>query len=104
MARSRVRAYLVVRLLAVIAFLVGAVALPRGVPAGLLVVGAGVVAVGSSLWSNAGAPGERAGAREQDRWFDSVMPPQGDWPPYEPGPDLPSGPPAAAPRNDDPRT
>ena len=86
MARSRKRVYLWVRLAALAALLVGAAVLPHGVPAALLVVTAGVVAVGSSLWSNAGGPGERAGAREQDRWFDSVMPPQGDWPPYPPDP------------------
>ena len=94
MARSRVRVYLVVRLLAVLAFLVGAALLPPGVPAALLVVTAGLVAVGSSMWSNAGGPGERAGSRAQDRWFDSVMPPQGDWPPYAPGP---ADPPPAVP-------
>ena len=92
MARSRVRVYLVVRLLAAAAFLVGAVVLPSGVPAGLLVLAAGIVAVGSSLWSNAGGPGERAGSRAQNRWFDSVTPPQGDWPPYEPGPVAPAEP------------
>jgi hypothetical protein len=81
-----VRVYLVVRVLAVLAFLVGALVLPNGVPAGLLVVAAGVTALVSAMWSNAGGPGERAGSREQDRWFDSVMPPQGDWPPYPPGP------------------
>ncbi len=89
MARSRVRVYLVVRLVAAIAFLVGALVLPPGVPAGLLVMAAGIAALLSAIWSNAGAAGERAGARQQDRWFDSVMPPQGDWPPYEPGPVTP---------------
>lgn len=79
------RVYLLVRLVAVVAFLVGVTVLPHGVPAALLVVAAGVAAVFSSLWSNAGGPGERAGAREQNRWFDSVTPPQGDWPPYAPG-------------------
>lgn len=70
--------------LAAFAVLIGAaLALPRGVPAALLVVLAGVVAVLSCLWANAGGPGERAGARPQNRWFDSVMPPQGDWPPYD---------------------
>ena len=78
------RVYLGVRLVAVLAFLVGALVLPHGVPAALLVVVAGVVAVFSSLWSNAGGPGERSGAREQNRWFDSISPPQGDWPPYPP--------------------
>lgn len=72
------------RLVAAVVFVLAATVLPRGVPAALLVVAAGVVAVVSSLWANAGGPGERAGARPQDRWFDSVSPPQGDWPPYEP--------------------
>jgi hypothetical protein len=80
-----VRVYLLVRLGAVVVFLFAAIVLPHGIPAALLVVTAGVVAVVSSLWSNAGGPGERYGANEQNRWFDSVMPPQGDWPPYEPG-------------------
>ena len=92
MARSRVRVYLVVRLLAVVAFVVGAVVLPRGVPAALLVMAAGIAALMSAMWSNAGGPGERAGSREQDRWFDSVTPPQGEWPPYESGQAAPSGP------------
>ena len=100
MARSRKRVYLLVRLGALVAFLVGALALPHGVPAALVVVLAGVVAVVSSLWSNAGGPGERAGSREQDRWFDSIMPPQGDWPPYEPGPVSP--PPAPVRRDPSP--
>ena len=103
MARSRVRVYLVVRLVAVVAFLVGAAVLPPGVPAALLVLAAGIAAVMSSLWSNAGGPGERAGARAQNRWFDSVTPPQGDWPPYEPGTAVPPEP-AARPvlRRDEP--
>jgi hypothetical protein len=81
-----VRVYLVVRLLAVVAFVLGVTVLPHGVPAGLVVMGAGVAALLSAVWSNAGARGERAGARVQDRWFDSVMPPQGEWPPYDAGP------------------
>ncbi len=93
--------YLVVRLLAVVAFVLGVTVLPRGVPAALVVMAAGIAALLSAVWSNAGAGGERAGARVQDRWFDSVMPPQGDWPPYEPGP---STPPAGRPvlRRDEP--
>lgn len=80
------RVYLVVRLLAVVAFVLAVTVLPSGVPAGLVVMAAGIAALLSAVWSNAGAPGERSGARVQDRWFDSVMPPQGDWPPYDPGP------------------
>ena len=71
------------RLAAATVFVLAATVLPRGVPAALLVVVAGVVAVLSSLWANAGGPGEQAGARPQNRFFDSVVPPQGDWPPYD---------------------
>lgn len=76
--------YLVVRLGAALAFVLAATVLPRGVPAALVVMAAGLVAVASCFGVNAGGPGERAGARPQDRWFDSVMAPQGDWPPYDP--------------------
>ena len=79
---TRKRTYLLVRLAAATVFVLAATVMPRGVPAALLVVVAGVVAVVSSLWANAGGPGERAGARPQNRFFDSVVPPQGDWPPY----------------------
>lgn len=105
--RSRLRIYVLVRVVAGITFLVGAVVLPHGVPAALVVVAAGVAAVLSSLWSMAGGPGERAGARQQDRYFDSVSPPQGDWPPYVPGPDqappVEQGAVRPAPARDDPR-
>ena len=84
------RVYLVVRLLAVVAFVLGVTVLPHGVPAGLVVMGAGLAALLSAVWSNAGGPGERAGARAQNRWFDSVTPPQGDWPPYQDSPGLPA--------------
>lgn len=91
--------YLIVRVSAAVLFVLAATVLPRGVPAALIVVAAGVVAVGSSLWANAGGPGERAGARPQDRWFDSLRPPQGDWPPYVPdvpAPEATLRPPAAS--------
>ena len=55
------RVYLVVRLLAVVAFVLGVTVLPHGVPAGLVVMGAGLAALLSAVWSNAGARGERAG-------------------------------------------
>lgn len=80
---TRKRTYLLVRLAAFTVFVAAATVMPRGVPAALLVVAAGIAAVVSSLWANAGGPGERAGARPQDRFFDSVTPPQGDWPPYD---------------------
>ena len=81
----RQSAYLAVRLVAGTVFVLAATVLPRGVPAGLLVMAAGLAAVASCIGVNAGGPGEQAGARPQSRWVDSVMPPQGDWPPYDPG-------------------
>ena len=81
---SRTRTYLVIRITAAIAFVLAATVLPPGVPAALVVVVAGIAAVMTCFGTNAGGPGERAGARPQDRYFDSILPPQGDWPPYDP--------------------
>ena len=85
MQRSRVVTYLAVRVCAGVAFVLAATVLPRGIPAALVIVVAGLAAVMTCFGTNAGGPGERAGARPQDRYFDSLMPPQGDWPPYDPG-------------------
>ncbi|MCW2680441.1 MAG: hypothetical protein JWM62_1842 [Frankiales bacterium] len=74
--------YLAIRLAAAVVLLAATV-MPRGVPAGLLIMAAGVAAVLSCVAVNAGGPGEQWGARPQDRWFDSLRAPQGDWPPYE---------------------
>jgi len=74
--------YVAIRIAAGTAFVLAATVLPRGIPAALVIAVAGVVAVASCLGVNAGGPGERAGARPQDRWFDSVSAPQGTWPPY----------------------
>lgn len=79
--------YLAIRAAAALIFIGAATLLPPGLPAGLLVMAAGLAAVLSCIGVNAGAAGERAGARPQDRWFDSVRAPQGQWPPYEAGPD-----------------
>ena len=84
MQTSRTRTYLVIRITAAIAFVLAATVLPHGVPAALVVVVAGIAAVMTCFGTNAGGPGERAGARPQDRYFDSILPPQGDWPPYDP--------------------
>ena len=81
--RRRQVVYLLVRAGAAVVLVLAATVLPRGVPAGLLIMAAGVAAVLSCFWTNAGGPGERAGARPQDRWFDSLRAPQGDWPPYD---------------------
>lgn len=82
---TRFVTYLVLRLAAATAFILAATVLPRGIPAALVIVVAGLAAVLTCFGTNAGGPGERAGARPQDRYFDSLMPPQGDWPPYDPG-------------------
>lgn len=79
---GRQKAYLAIRLVAALVFLVAATLLPRGLPAGLLVMAAGVAAVLACFGVNAGGPGERAGSLPQERWLDSVRAPQGDWPPY----------------------
>lgn len=93
--------YLVIRLAAALVFLLAATVLPRGVPAGLLVLAAGVAAVLSCIGVNAGGPGEQAGARPQERWLASLRAPQGEWPPYEgpapaPGSDATARPPATS--------
>lgn len=89
--QRRQRTYLAIRLAAALVFVLAATVLPRGVPAGLLIMAAGIAAVLSCVGINAGGPGEQSGARPQERWFDSVRAPQGDWPPYEP-PVLPPAP------------
>jgi hypothetical protein len=80
---GRQQVYLALRGGAGLVFLLSAVALPRGVPAALCMMAAGLVAVFSCFGVNAGGPGERAGSVPQDRWVDSVRPPQGDWPPFD---------------------
>ena len=52
------------------------------------VVGCIVAGVGGLLTCigvNAGGPGERAGARREQVHYERIRPPQGDWPPYDPG-------------------
>lgn len=82
--QRRQRTYLAIRLAAALVFVLAATLLPRGLPAGLLIMAAGIAAVLSCVGVNAGGPGEQSGARPQDRWFESLRAPQGDWPPYEP--------------------
>ena len=94
----RKAAYLTIRAVAALVFVLAATVVPRGVPAGLLIIAAGITAVLTCVGANAGGPGEQAGARPQDRWFDSVRAPQGDWPPYEGAPvqEATARPPAAS--------
>jgi hypothetical protein len=97
---ARQKTYLAVRGAAALAFLLSVAVLPRGVPAGMLAMAAGLVAVLTCFGTNAGGPGERAGSAPQDRWFDSIRAPQGEWPPYSAGP--PAGPAAVSPPSGQP--
>ena len=83
MRSPRIRVYLSIRIAAAAAFILAATVLPRGIPAALVVMLAGLAAVLTCFGTNAGGPGEQAGARPQDRWFDAHTAPQGDWPPYQ---------------------
>jgi hypothetical protein len=46
-------------------------------------MGVGAVAVLAGIGVNAGGPGEQAGARLQMDRYESIRPPQGDWPPFD---------------------
>jgi len=77
-------AYFSLRGAAFVAFLLGVFVMPRGGAAGAVVLAAGAVAVLAGIGVNAGAAGERAGARTTSDYFSSITPPQGDWPPFDP--------------------
>jgi len=64
-------------------FLISATLLPRGAPAviGCLVAGMGGLLTCFAV--NAGGPGERAGARAEKVVYDRTRAPQGDWPPFD---------------------
>lgn len=79
----RQKAYFVFRGSSAGLFLLSATVLPRGAPA---VIGALVAGMGGLLTCfavNAGGPGERAGARVEQVRYDTVRAPQGDWPPFD---------------------
>jgi hypothetical protein len=80
---ARQKTYFALRGGAAVVFLLSATVVPRGVGAGLLCMAAGLVAMLTCIGTNAGGPGERAGAVPQERWFRPLRAPQGDWPPYE---------------------
>jgi hypothetical protein len=79
----RQKTYLVVRCGAALVFVLAALLMPPGLPAGLVIMAAGLVAVLSCFGALAGGPGEQAGARPQNRAFEQMRAPQGDWPPYD---------------------
>ena len=84
---GREKAYFSLRGLAAAGVVVTAV-LPHGLPAALLGMGSGVLAVLTCLGVNAGGPGERAGSVVQQRAYERVRAPQGLWPPYDPARDI----------------
>ena len=84
--KGRQLTYYAIRAVALVVFVLGATVMEPGVPAALVVMAAGIAAVATCFGVGAGGPGERAGARPQDRYFDSLQAPQGDWPPYDDGP------------------
>ena len=75
--------YFSLRAVAVVAFLSSVLFMPRGAPAALVCISAGAVAVLAGIGVNAGGPGEQAGARVQMDNYESIRPPQGDWPPFD---------------------
>jgi len=75
--------YFSLRAGALSAFLMSAFVMPRGGAAGAVCLAAGAVAVLSGIGVNAGAAGERAGARTTTDYFASISPPQGEWPPFD---------------------
>ena len=79
---GRQQAYLGIRALALLGFILAALVMPSGVPAGIVAGSAGVIGLLTCIGVNAGGPGERAGAVEQGVRYDRARAPQGDWPPY----------------------
>ena len=81
---GRHKAYFVFRGSSAGIFLLSATVLPRGAPAVVGCIVAGMGGVLTCIGVNAGGPGERAGGRVEGVRYDSVRAPQGDWPPYDP--------------------
>lgn len=76
-------AYVALRGLAALGVVASATLVPPGLPAMLLCLASGVLAVVTCVGVNAGGPGERAGSRAQQRAYERVRAPQGLWPPYD---------------------
>lgn len=69
-------------------FLISATLLPRGAPAVIGCVVAGMGGLLTCLGVNAGGPGERSGAHAQANRYEQARAPQGDWPPFDPSHDI----------------
>ncbi len=81
---GRHKAYFVFRGSSAGIFLLSATVLPRGAPAIIGCIVAGMGGVLTCIGVNAGGPGERAGGRVEGVRYDKLRAPQGDWPPYDP--------------------
>ncbi len=79
----RQRAYFVFRGSSAGLFLLSATVLPRGAPAVIGCLAAGIGGILTCLAVNAGGPGEAAGARREQDAYEKLRAPQGDWPPYD---------------------
>lgn len=77
--------YFSLRGLAVVGVLLSATLLPPGLPAALLCIGSGLLAILTCVAVNAGGPGEQSGSAPFQRAYDRVRAPQGEWPPFDPG-------------------
>lgn len=80
---GRQKAYFAFRGSSAGVFLLSATVLPRGAPAVIGCIVAGMGGVLTCIAVNAGGPGELAGGRVEGLRYDKVRAPQGDWPPYD---------------------
>jgi hypothetical protein len=79
---GRQKSYLLLRGSGAFLFIFASTVLPRGVPAAIVAMTGGVIALLTCIGVNAGGPGEQAGAHLEHMNLEKVRPPQGDWPPY----------------------
>ena len=79
---GRQASYLILRGGAAVLFLLSVSVIPRGAPAVIACMAAGIIAILSCIGVNAGGPGEQSGARAEQVRYDRTRAPQGDWPPF----------------------
>jgi hypothetical protein len=80
---GRAKAYFGIRGVALVAFVMSWAVLPPGGLAAGVAIAAGIAGILTCIGVNAGGPGEQAGARLQMDHYESIRPPQGDWPPFD---------------------
>lgn len=79
---SRQKGYFLFRGASASLFIVSATVLPHGAPAVIGTMIAGLGGLLSCVGTNAGGPGEMAGAQSEQVAYERVRAPQGDWPPF----------------------